>query len=77
VVTHGKAAAASAAGRVDPHVPVLDYLGASWLTSGIGVSVSKASAALGASLTTIGRIDGRAVSLVTRDALLHQKGEPA
>lgn len=69
---------ASRSPPAEPNAPVLDHLGAPWPTIGIGVPVSKALAALGnAPHTAVVRSDGRAVSLVTRDALLHRKGDPA
>jgi hypothetical protein len=57
---------------------IRDHLGAPWPTIGIGALVSKAVLALGsAPYATVVHIDGWAVSLVTHDTLLHQKGDPA
>jgi len=61
----------------EPNALVLDHLGAPWPTSGIGAPGSQALAARGsAPLAAVVRSDGRAVSLVTCDALLNRKGDP-
>jgi len=62
----------------EPNKPVLDHLGEPSPTGGIGEPVSKPLAAPGsAPHAAVVHIDDWAVSLVTRDARLHCKGDSA